>query len=155
AIYSIAGLLGPRPMVTTRPLRAPHHSATEAALIGGGRPIRPGEIALAHRGVLFLDELPEFPVACLEALRQPLEERSVAVARVAGTTTFPADTEVICAMNPCPCGYAGDPTRACTCAPGAVQRYRSRISGPLLDRLDLHVEVPAVSYRELTAEPSP
>ena len=158
AVHSIAGLLGPRPMVTTRPLRAPHHTASEAALIGGGRPVRPGEIALAHQGVLFLDELPEFPVACLEALRQPLEERVVVVARASGTYAFPAHAQVVCAMNPCPCGYAGDPKHACSCTPGAVQRYRGRISGPLLDRLDVQIEVPALPWHDLAsggaAEPS-
>ncbi|HEY8515244.1 MAG TPA: YifB family Mg chelatase-like AAA ATPase [Candidatus Binatia bacterium] len=149
AVHSIAGLLGERPMITSRPVRAPHHTASEVALIGGGRPVRPGEVALAHHGVLFLDELPEFPLACLEALRQPLEERTVVVARATGSYVFPASTQVVCAMNPCPCGYAGDPTHACSCPPGAVQRYRSRISGPLLDRLDVQIEVPAIAYREL------
>lgn len=153
ALHSIAGLLGPRPMVATRPLRAPHHTASEAALIGGGRPVRPGEIALAHHGVLFLDELPEFPVGCLEALRQPLEERTIVVSRASGSFTFPADAQIVCAMNPCPCGYAGDPTHACSCAPGARQRYRTRISGPLLDRLDVQIEVPALPYHELSGAP--
>lgn len=154
AVHSIAGLLGTRPMIATRPLRAPHHTASEAALVGGGRPVRPGEIALAHHGVLFLDELPEFPVGCLEALRQPLEERTIVVSRASGSYTFPADAQIVCAMNPCPCGYAGDPTHACSCAPGAVQRYRTRISGPLLDRLDVQIEVPALPYRELTGGPA-
>jgi len=154
AVHSIAGLLGGRPMVVTRPLRAPHHTASEVALIGGGRPVRPGEIALAHHGVLFLDELPEFPVACLEALRQPLEERSIVVSRASGSFTFPADAQIVCAMNPCPCGYAGDPTHACSCAPGTVQRYRGRVSGPLLDRLDVQIEVPALPYRELSSGPA-
>jgi len=154
AVHSIAGLLGTRPMITSRPLRAPHHTASEAALIGGGRPVRPGEIALAHQGVLFLDELPEFPLPCLEALRQPLEDRRIVVARASGTYTFPADAQIVCAMNPCPCGYAGDPTHACSCAPGAVQRYRGRISGPLLDRLDVQIEVPALPYRDLSAGPA-
>jgi magnesium chelatase family protein len=154
AVHSIAGLLGARPMIATRPLRAPHHTASEAALIGGGRPVRPGEIALAHHGVLFLDELPEFPLTCLEALRQPLEERTIVVARASGTYTFPADAQIVCAMNPCPCGYAGDPTHACSCTPGAVQRYRTRVSGPLLDRLDVQIEVPALPYRELSAGPA-
>jgi magnesium chelatase family protein len=132
-------------------LRAPHHTASEAALIGGGRSIRPGEVALAHHGVLFLDELPEFPIATLEALRQPLEERSVVVSRVSGTHAFPADAIVVCAMNPCPCGYSGDPTHCCSCPPGAAQRYRQRVSGPLLDRIDLHLEVPALPYADLAA----
>jgi len=151
AVHSIAGLLGARPMITARPLRAPHHTVSEAALIGGGRPIRPGEIALAHHGVLFLDELPEFPQPCLEALRQPLEDRTIVVARASGTYSFPADAQIVCAMNPCPCGYAGDPMHACSCAPGAVQRYRGRVSGPLLDRLDVQIELPALPYRELSA----
>jgi magnesium chelatase family protein len=151
AVHSVAGLLGTDPLVTQRPLRAPHHTASEVAMIGGGKRIRPGEVPLAHRGVLFLDELPEFSVSTLEALRQPLEDRVVVVSRIAGSHTFPADTIVACAMNPCPCGYAGDPTHLCTCPPGAVQRYRQRVSGPLLDRLDLHVEVPALPYRDLTA----
>ncbi|MBY0275917.1 YifB family Mg chelatase-like AAA ATPase [Candidatus Binatia bacterium] len=151
AMHSIAGLLGAQPMITARPLRAPHHTASEVALIGGGRPVRPGEIALAHNGVLLLDELPEFPVACLEALRQPLEERVIVVARASGTYAFPAHAQIVCAMNPCPCGYAGDPKHACTCTAGAVQRYRGRISGPLLDRLDVQIEVPALPYHEMTA----
>jgi magnesium chelatase family protein len=154
AVHSIAGLLGDQPMITARPLRAPHHTASDAALVGGGRPVRPGEIALAHRGVLFLDELPEFPLTCLEALRQPLEDRTIVVARASGTYTFPADAQIVCAMNPCPCGYAGDPTHACSCTQGAVQRYRGRISGPLLDRLDVQIEVPALPYRELSAGPA-
>jgi magnesium chelatase family protein len=149
ALYSVAGLLGERPLVTTRPFRAPHHTASDAALVGGGRIVRPGELALAHHGVLFLDELPEFSVTALEALRQPLEERAVAVARVSGCHTFPASALVVCAMNPCPCGYLGDPTHVCSCPPGAATRYRHRISGPLLDRLDLHVEVPALPYADL------
>ena len=151
ALHSIAGLLGAQPMVTTRPLRAPHHTASDVALIGGGRPVRPGEIALAHHGVLFLDELPEFPLSCLEALRQPLEERVIVVARASGTFTFPAHAQILCAMNPCPCGYAGDPKHACSCTPGAVQRYRGRVSGPLLDRLDVQIEVPALPWHEMTS----
>jgi len=149
AVHSVAGLLGERPLVATRPFRAPHHTASEAALVGGGRLARPGEISLAHRGVLFLDELPEFPVAALEALRQPLEERRIAVSRVSGHHVFPADALVVAAMNPCPCGFLGDPTHLCNCPPGAASRYRQRISGPLLDRLDLHVEVPALAWAEL------
>lgn len=125
-----------------RPFRHPHHSASAAALTGGGRVPRPGEVSLAHRGVLLLDELPEFSRAVLECLRQPLEDRTVTVARVAARTTFPADFQLVATMNPCPCGYCGDPLAACRCTPDAVTRYRSRISGPLMDRLDLHVEVP-------------
>ena len=134
-----------------RPLRAPHHSASSVALVGGGSPPRPGEISLAHHGVLFLDELPEFPLSCLEALRQPLEERVIVVARASGTFTFPAHAQILCAMNPCPCGYAGDPKHACSCTPGAVQRYRGRVSGPLLDRLDVQIEVPALPWHEMTS----
>jgi magnesium chelatase family protein len=152
AIYSVAGLLGGRPLIARRPFRAPHHTTSPAALVGGGRPIRPGEVTLAHRGVLFLDELPEFPARALEALRQPLEERTVQVSRVASSESFPADALVIAAMNPCPCGYAGEPTRACTCPAGAPGRYRRRVSGPLLDRFDLHVPVQAVPWCDLDAQ---
>ena len=140
-------------MVTARPLRAPHHTASEAALIGGGRPVAPGEIALAHQGVLFLDELPEFPLDLprgAASAARGAHDRRVARER---NYTFPADAQIVCAMNPCPCGYAGDPTHACSCAPGAVQRYRGRISGPLLDRLDVQIEVPALPYRELSGGP--
>lgn len=149
AVHSVAGLLGEAPLVATRPFRAPHHTSSEAALVGGGRIVRPGEISLAHHGVLFLDELPEFPGPALEALRQPLEERRIAVARASGSHVFPADALVVCAMNPCPCGYLGDPTHLCSCPPGAAARYRQRVSGPLLDRLDLHVEVPALPWAAL------
>lgn len=149
AVHSVAGLLAGRPLVGTRPLRAPHHTASRASLLGGGRPIRPGEIALAHRGVLFLDELPEFPVGTLEALRQPLEERFITVSRVGQTCEFPSDVLLACAMNPCPCGHAGDPMHHCSCPPGAAERYRRRLSGPLLDRIDLHVEVPSLPRHEL------
>ena len=153
AVYSVAGRLGGRPLIATRPLRAPHHTASRVSLFGGGRPIRPGELALAHRGVLFLDELPEFPGGTLEALRQPLEERSIVVSRVGQTCVFPSDAMLICAMNPCPCGHAGDPTHTCTCGPGEGERYQRRLSGPLLDRIDLHVEVPAISRDELLGAP--
>jgi magnesium chelatase family protein len=149
AIHSVAGLLGGRPLLARRPFRAPHHTTSAVALVGGGRPIRPGEVTLAHRGVLFLDELPEFPVRALESLRQPLEERAVHVSRAAASESFPADALVVAAMNPCPCGYAGEPTRVCSCPAGAPDRYRQRLSGPLLDRFDLHVEVPAVPYADL------
>jgi magnesium chelatase family protein len=125
-----------------RPFRQPHHSATPAALIGGGRHPRPGEITRAHRGVLFLDELPEFPRAALEALREPLERRRVTVARASGSVSFPADFQLVAAMNPCPCGFVGDDARSCRCSPEQVARYQGRISGPLLDRLDLHIHVP-------------
>jgi magnesium chelatase family protein len=158
AIHSVAGLLAGAPLVVTRPFRAPHSSISDAALLGGGRPIRPGEITLAHRGVLFMDELPEFRRNALEPLRQPLEERRVTIARGSGTLAFPADVQLVAAMNPCECGWLGDPSDRCRCAPPIVARYRGRISGPLLDRIDLHVEVPRVTVDVLggdtTGEPS-
>jgi magnesium chelatase family protein len=148
AIHSVAGLLGGRPLLARRPFRAPHHTTSAAALVGGGRPLRPGEVTLAHRGVLFLDELAEFSRSAPSSrLRQPLEERVVHVSRAAASESFPADALVVAAMNPCPCGYAGEPSRACSCPPGAAERYRRRISGPLLDRFDVHVEVPSVRLR--------
>jgi magnesium chelatase family protein len=139
-------------LVTERPFRAPHHSATAPALIGGGSDLRPGELSLAHLGVLFLDELPEFQRATLEALRQPLEDRGITVVRARASVRFPASFALIGAMNPCPCGYHSSPVRACTCAFRAVARYRGRVSGPLLDRFDMQVHVPHVDFRELTAE---
>jgi magnesium chelatase family protein len=149
-IHSIAGLLGNgRPLVATRPFRAPHHTISSAGLVGGGSFPQPGEISLAHNGVLFLDELPEFPRAVLELLRQPLEERRVTISRAALALEFPCNFLLVCAMNPCPCGYLGDPTRRCTCPPPAVQKYRARISGPLLDRIDLQVDVPVAPFERL------
>ncbi|MFN8590430.1 MAG: YifB family Mg chelatase-like AAA ATPase [Thermomicrobiales bacterium] len=149
-IYSVRGLLPPEtPLLRERPFRAPHHTTSYVGLVGGGSWPRPGEISLAHRGVLFLDELPEFGATKLEGLRQPLEDRSVTLARAAGTLSFPANFTLIAAMNPCPCGYYGDPRRACTCAPSAVSRYQKRISGPLLDRIDLHLEVPRIPHEQL------
>jgi len=149
-IHSLAGLLTPdQPVVTRRPFRAPHHSASAVALVGGGRYPRPGEISLAHYGVLFLDELPEFPKDVLESLRQPLEDRVITISRVNAAVTYPASFILIAAMNPCPCGNFGDSARNCTCTPYQVQRYVNRISGPLLDRIDLHLEVPRLDYREL------
>lgn len=150
-IYSVADQLPPdTPLIQMRPFRAPHHTISHAGLVGGGNIPRPGEISLAHRGVLFLDELPEFAQKTLEVLRQPLEDRIVTIARAKGALTFPADFMLIGSMNPCPCGFFGDPTRECTCAPALVTRYQKRISGPLLDRIDLHVEVPRVPYDKLT-----
>ena len=150
-IHSVAGLLdGGSPLVTIRPFRAPHHTISDAGLIGGGSIPRPGEVSLAHHGVLFMDELPEFRRNVLEVLRQPLEESEVTIVRANLSLTYPARFMLAAAMNPCPCGFHGDETRTCTCAPPLVQRYLSRLSGPLLDRIDLHVEVPAVKYRELT-----
>lgn len=153
-IYSVSGLLPPdKPLITQRPFRAPHYTISHAGLVGGGRWPRPGEVTLAHRGVLFLDELPEFAPHVLEVLRQPLEDRVVTISRAQGSLTFPANFMLVGAMNPCPCGYAGDGAKPCTCPPGAVVRYQRRISGPLLDRIDLFVEVPRVDYEKLVDGP--
>jgi magnesium chelatase family protein len=151
-IYSVAGLLQAHesPLVTTRPFRAPHHSASDVALVGGGKFPRPGEISLAHRGVLFLDEFPEFPRSVLESLRQPLEDGIVTISRAQGSLTFPARFMLVASQNPCPCGYASDTERRCTCTPIQLVRYRKKISGPLLDRIDLHVEVPRVPFEKLS-----
>ncbi|RLD00066.1 MAG: magnesium chelatase [Chloroflexi bacterium] len=150
-IYSIAGMLPPdTPLLRHRPFRAPHHTISHAGLVGGGHWPRPGEISLAHRGVLFLDELPEFGTRILEGLRQPLEDHKVSIARATGTLTFPANFMFVAAMNPCPCGYYGDPVRECTCSMQTISRYQKRISGPLLDRIDIHVQVPRVDYDKLT-----
>jgi magnesium chelatase family protein len=150
-VHSVAGLMDGRALIATRPFRSPHHTISDAGLIGGGPVPRPGEVSLAHHGVLFLDELPEFRKNVLEVLRQPLEDQRITIARVMGTVTFPASVMLVAAMNPCPCGFYTDTQHECTCTPIMIQRYRSRISGPLLDRIDIHVEVPAVKYRELTA----
>ncbi len=150
-IYSIVGLLPPdTPLIRHRPFRAPHHTISHAGLVGGGHWPRPGEISLAHRGVLFLDELPEFSRRTLEVLRQPMEDHHVVISRATGTLAFPANFTLVGAMNPCPCGYYGDPVRECTCSPATVTRYQKRISGPLLDRIDIHIEVPRVDYDKLT-----
>lgn len=149
-IHSVAGLLGSgQPLIATRPFRAPHHTISDAGLIGGGSTPRPGEVSLSHHGVLFMDELPEFRRNVLEVLRQPLEDGEVTISRAAISLTYPSQFMLAAAMNPCPCGYYGDSQRQCSCPPPGVQRYLSRVSGPLLDRIDLHVEVPAVRYREL------
>jgi magnesium chelatase family protein len=154
-IHSVAGLMPPGgSLVTARPFRAPHHTISDAGLIGGGTYPRPGEVSLAHRGVLFLDELPEFRKNVLEVLRQPLEDGYVTISRAATSLSYPAQFMLGAAMNPCPCGYLGDPGRACTCGGVAVNRYLARLSGPLLDRIDIHIEVPAVPYRELSCERS-
>ena len=150
-IYSAQGLLKPgQPLLATRPFRAPHHTISDAGLVGGGSTPSPGEISLAHNGVLFLDELPEFNRRTLEVLRQPLEDGTVTIARALSSTTFPANFMLVVALNPCPCGYRGDSTRNCHCTPPQIERYMSKISGPLLDRIDIHIEVPAVPYRELS-----
>src|SRR5450755_1412740 len=149
-IHSVAGLLDDsRGLVGTRPFRAPHHTISDAGLIGGGAIPRPGEVSLGHHGVLFLDELPEFERNVLEVMRQPLEEGAVTISRAATSITFPARFMLAAAMNPCPCGFFGDPTRQCHCSPPQIQRYVSKISGPLIDRIDIHIEVPAVKYKEL------
>ncbi len=153
-IYSAMGVRdGASPLVVRRPFRAPHHTISDAGLIGGGTVPRCGEISLAHNGVLFLDELPEFKRNVLEVLRQPLEDGEVTIARAATSLTFPARFTLVAAMNPCPCGYWGDPYHACACSPAALRKYRNRVSGPLLDRFDLQVDVPAVPFRELHAGP--
>jgi len=151
-IYSSLGLLQPgQPLLATRPFRAPHHTISEAGLVGGRSIPMPGEISLAHNGVLFLDELPEFNRRTLEVLRQPLEDGAVTISRAKSTTRFPAEFMLVAALNPCPCGYRGDPRRECLCAVPQVERYMSKISGPLVDRIDIHLEVPAVPFRELAA----
>ena len=152
-IHSVAGTLK-GDLITSRPFRSPHHTVSPVGLVGGGTNPRPGEISLAHNGVLFLDELPEFPKVATEALRQPLEDGSVTVTRAAAKVTYPASFMLICAMNPCKCGYFGDPTRQCTCAPGAIKKYLERVSGPLLDRIDIEIELPSVSYDELSSKVS-
>ena len=151
-IHSVSGKLSQGAgLMTVRPFRSPHHTISRVGLTGGGTVPKPGEISLAHNGVLFLDELPEFPRATLEALRQPLEDGTVSIARAHGTYTYPSSFMLIAAMNPCPCGYFNHPKKACTCTENAVQKYLNRISGPLLDRIDIHIEVPPVEYDELTA----
>lgn len=150
-VYSVADRLpAGQPLIQQRPFRSPHHTISHAGLVGGGNVPRPGEISLAHRGILFLDELPEFDARTLEVMRQPLEDHVVTISRAKGTLTFPANFQLIAAMNPCPCGWAGDSTHECTCSPMTITRYQKRISGPLLDRIDIHVDVPRVPYEKLT-----
>ncbi len=152
-IHSIAGFLdGEKSFVSTRPFRSPHHTISDIGLLGGGTFPTPGEVSLANNGVLFLDELPEFKRSALEVMRQPLEDGKVTISRAAGSLTFPSEFMLVAAMNPCPCGYFGDLKRECRCSPIQVQRYRQRISGPLIDRIDLHIEVPAVEYRDVSSE---
>ncbi len=149
-IHSVAGLLGNGPpLLTNRPFRAPHHTISDAGLIGGGAVPRPGEVSLAHNGVLFLDEAPEFRRHALEGMRQPLEDGTVILSRVSASLQYPARVMLVMAMNPCPCGFYGDRSRECACTPHQIRRYRSRLSGPLLDRVDIHLEVPRVPIHEL------
>jgi magnesium chelatase family protein len=151
-IYSALGRLRPdEPLLATRPFRDPHHTISDAGMVGGGSTPAPGEISMAHHGVLFLDELPEFNRRSLEVLRQPLEAGSVTISRALASTTFPASFILVASMNPCPCGYLGDARRPCKCNPVQIERYIGRISGPLLDRIDLHIEVPSVPFQELAA----
>jgi magnesium chelatase family protein len=154
-IYSIAGLLGKDAMRNQRPFRSPHHTTSLVGLIGGGTNPKPGEITLAHRGILFLDEFPEFPRNMLESLRQPMEDTIVSISRSKGKTTFPAKCMLVAAQNPCPCGYLGDKYHICSCAPSQILKYQKKISGPLLDRIDIHIEVPAVKVEKLTEKETP
>ncbi|MEK7616687.1 MAG: YifB family Mg chelatase-like AAA ATPase [Patescibacteria group bacterium] len=152
-IYSISGLLKDgQSLVTIRPFRSPHHSASAVGLLGGGNTVKPGEISLSHRGVLFLDELPEFPRYVLESLRQPLEDHKITISRASGSLTFPAQFILFAAQNPCPCGFLGDSKRNCSCMPGQIAKYKRRISGPLLDRIDIYLDVPAVEVDKLSGE---
>ncbi|PIR96870.1 MAG: magnesium chelatase [Candidatus Doudnabacteria bacterium CG10_big_fil_rev_8_21_14_0_10_41_10] len=151
-IYSVSGLLSiKKPLVTSRPFRSPHHTASAVSLVGGGSTPKPGEISMAHRGVLFLDELPEFNKSVLESLRQPLEDGVVTISRAQGTLTFPARFTLVAAQNPCPCGYYNDPEKNCICSPGQILKYNKKVSGPLLDRIDLHTEVPRISYEKISS----
>jgi magnesium chelatase family protein len=152
-IHSIAGQLNTgNGLISLRPFRSPHHTISDAALVGGGKYPKPGEVSLSHHGVLFLDELPEFKKNVLEVLRQPMENGQVTISRAMFSLTYPANFMLVAAMNPCPCGYYGDPAHSCSCPPQQVQRYRSKVSGPLLDRIDIHIEVPAVNYKELSSD---
>ncbi len=154
-VHSVCGLLnGQHRFVTTRPFRNPHHTISDAGLLGGTGQPTPGEVSLAHNGVLFLDELPEFHRSTLEVMRQPLEDGKVTISRAAGSLTFPSEFMLVAAMNPCPCGHYGDLRRECRCAPNQVQKYRNRLSGPLMDRIDIHVEVPGIDLKDLTESSS-
>ena len=150
-IHSSVGLLrNGQPLIATRPFRSPHHTLSDVAMVGGGTVPKPGEVSLTHNGILFLDELPEFKRNVLEVLRQPLEDGSVTISRALTSITYPASIMLVSAMNPCPCGYLGDTRHQCVCSPSQIHRYRQRVSGPLLDRIDIHVEVPAVPYKDLS-----
>ncbi|MDO8619321.1 MAG: YifB family Mg chelatase-like AAA ATPase [Candidatus Daviesbacteria bacterium] len=150
SIYSITGMLEKdQPLITSRPFRTPHHTASYVGMVGGGASVRPGEISLAHRGVLFLDELPEFPRQVLESLRQPMEDHKITISRASGSLTFPAQFLLLAAQNPCPCGFLGDSKHQCSCMPGSIAKYQRRLSGPLLDRIDIYLEVPAVEVEKL------
>jgi len=152
-IHSVAGYLPPdTALIATRPYRSPHHTISDAGLIGGGQIPKPGEVSLAHHGILFLDELTEFKKNVLEVLRQPLEDRKVTISRATVSLTYPSSFMLAAAMNPCPCGYATDPYHECSCTPSQIQKYLSKISGPLLDRIDIHIEVPSVKYKELSSK---
>jgi magnesium chelatase family protein len=152
-IYSITGALPKeKALITSRPFRNPHHTASSIALVGGGQWPKPGEISLAHRGVLFLDEIPEFPRSVIEILRQPLEDGTVTISRANGTLSFPANFVLVAAQNPCPCGYLNDPVKNCSCTPGQIIKYQKKISGPILDRIDLHIDVPRVETDKLTSD---
>ena len=155
-IHSVAGLIQKRGIITARPFRSPHHTISDVALIGGGSYPKPGEVSLAHNGILFLDELPEFKKSVLEVLRQPLEDGVVTISRATQSLEFPAKFMLVASMNPCPCGYYGSdiPGHTCSCSITSIQRYRGKISGPLLDRIDIHIEVPAVKYEELSSLPT-
>ena len=152
-MYSVADQLpAGKPLIKHRPFRSPHHTISHAGLVGGGNIPKPGEISLAHRGELFLDEFPEFGTRVLEVMRQPMEDKVVTISRAKGSLTFPANFQLIGAMNPCPCGFYGDTQKPCTCAPAVVTKYQKRISGPLLDRIDIHIEVPRVDYKKLSGD---
>jgi len=152
-IFSVADQLPPgTPLIKNRPFRSPHHTISHAGLVGGGNIPKPGEISLAHRGVLFLDEFPEFGTRVLEVMRQPMEDKVVTISRAKGSLTFPANFQLIASMNPCPCGYFGDSLKPYTCAPATVTKYQKRISGPMLDRIDIHIEVPRVDYEKLSGD---
>jgi magnesium chelatase family protein len=152
-IYSVGGIFsGSQTLMSERPFRSPHHTASSVALIGGGQWPKPGEVSLSHRGVLFLDEFPEFPRSVLEALRQPLEDGVVTISRAQGSLTFPAEFLLVAAQNPCPCGFLSDPEKHCTCSPHQIMKYQKKVSGPLLDRIDIHIEVPRLKYEKIASE---